>query len=580
MSMVNSGSVSGLGAKNPNMMRDPGFFFFGDDVQKTIRAKFVAEYFTPLIETYFSGKLMVGVEAFQYHLIECTQNADLLEVGVFIDPIKVGVHPANRNRAGLITADVHDLLEILAQQGIIIPRLDLLATKVPNSEEGRSWQKFNKTMTASSDGYLAPWNQSLPEYVTARGGHTTGAARCMKMGTKSSKAQLCVNGHISASKIIEQQPTMAMIMDSRGLPYSVIDHDLVELCPRLMETLCKTGNANHGTHRTETALQACKGMHQTIKENPTMQKEEIIKLACMDKLPGYEHDAECFYEFTIKWAGSKNDPWILDQLEAYERLLGNKRKMNPQDLLRFSTIALPDAQEYIIGLLKAMLNAPPEFYADGYATVFTPGDISSLVSPTSEARKLAKESTVLWKKAKDVLKAYGSNLPELEAVKLVSELQIKSCMHVHNKVCRSRTTFKSLQHIASHFYAQAKKADDKLPKWSVIESFHEKGLALDTTDKKASGSQVRELRPDGKVTVEELERAGFEEGTMVRERSDDSDNASWYNVGSLKGDIITLTDAECTGAQLIVDWVPKKTAEIEVSPVVFPPTYFFSPLQM
>ena len=86
-------------AKAHKEMRDPGNFMFAEGTPKHARAQAVADYINPLIEGFYEGTFNVGVESFQYPLLEVVNKAVLLEEMQWIDPNKVGVVPENREGA-------------------------------------------------------------------------------------------------------------------------------------------------------------------------------------------------------------------------------------------------------------------------------------------------------------------------------------------------------------------------------------------------------------------------------------------------------------------------------------------------
>ena len=90
-------------------------FSFAKDTPLTERVAAVKDYINKLISDFYLGLDPEGVEAFQEHLLEVIEQAGCLEDQVWIDPDKVGVVPDNREGAGLIAADAHDLLRILAK---------------------------------------------------------------------------------------------------------------------------------------------------------------------------------------------------------------------------------------------------------------------------------------------------------------------------------------------------------------------------------------------------------------------------------------------------------------------------------
>ena len=94
--------------------------------------------------------------------------------------------------------------------------------------------------------------------ATVRCSHTTSTLRCMIGAPRSMHADLAgEDGCVSAAIIVERQPSMAEPM-RRGMPYTVISHELSRACPGLMGMLAITGNADHATARVATTLQLLK----------------------------------------------------------------------------------------------------------------------------------------------------------------------------------------------------------------------------------------------------------------------------------------------------------------------------------
>ena len=86
------------------------------------------------------------------------------------------------------------------------------------------------------------------------------------------------DGNVSASRVVERQPSIAEPL-RRGMPYTVIAHELSRACPGLMEMLATTGNADHCTARVATTLQLLRrvcavGRMQVKRFGSGQEKEE------------------------------------------------------------------------------------------------------------------------------------------------------------------------------------------------------------------------------------------------------------------------------------------------------------------
>ena len=78
--------------------------------------------------------------------------------------------------------------------------------------------------------------------------------------------------------------------------------------------------------------------------------------------------------------------------------------------------------------------------------IWSNSDISS-IQPTGKNRPFAKEANALMASASSFLAAYGSFDANAKG-RLLSELEVRCAMRVHQKKCEARTSFLSLEHIA------------------------------------------------------------------------------------------------------------------------------------
>ena len=114
-------------------------------------------------------------------------------------------------------------------------------------------------------------------HVTARGSHTTAAIRLLKFPAKGVHAQLIdENEMIDPEKIFKSRPSLRQPV-TKEMPYTVIKHELVSACPKLMRVFARTGNISHGVHRIATMLQGCNALFLAFEET---QNWETAKIRC------------------------------------------------------------------------------------------------------------------------------------------------------------------------------------------------------------------------------------------------------------------------------------------------------------
>lgn len=170
-----------------------------------------------------------------------------------------------------------------------------------------------------------------------------------------------------------------------------------------------------------------------------------------------------------------------------------------------------DGPQYVPALVNAMLNSP-EVDGSGHSTLFTLQDFTS-AQPGATKRPLAKEACEWWAHGESYLKAYG-RLSALELLKVISSLQVRSVMFVHNKKCASRKQFVVLGDIAKEMYSDAKAVDQNLPAWSKIDH--------PQLDAAIGTNGLQEMCHGGQVTDNKMVALGFKVGAMVKRKISDN----------------------------------------------------------
>ena len=467
------------------------------------------------------------------------------------------MHPDNREGAGLVPIDVHDLLLRIVNDGFSYTMVNLLGSTVPTTAEGQRWRDFNEMLANGSGGLPPQFKASFMEAVTVRGSHTTSAVRIVKLGAKGVHEKLCLDGVVSQSKIVEKRPSGAEQL-KRGLPYTIIKWQLVVECPKLMSFLSRTGNVSHGVHRVATALQGCMSVFNAFTKEGNWDMAR--KAACLGQPPEFEESVGAYVAFVRTQSGGADGKY-LKSLEQYERSLGVKRQIHAHDLQRLAAIDMPDAPRYVLAMTKALLNAPSSKVTNGFADLFGQSDLSSL-GPNGKNRKLAAQASELMVAASSFLEAY-CQLDMTSVTKIVSDLEVRAVMHVHQIKVDTRAKYKSLLHIGLALWQEAKAADINLPAWPKIRSLQD--APTDAPTSAASSRGIRELCEDGKLPNAELISHGFVIGALVREGD------ATYTLASMDDDKTVLlkptaadtSDMNVSRVDLLKTWKVHKEDEEE-----------------
>ena len=275
----------------------------------------------------------VGVQTFQEKLLNAIAGFQLSQPR-HVDVNCAGVHPDNRERSKLVPVDVHDLLLLLTKGSWSWAQVDALCCEIPPNEIGVAWRVANHELAVRAQGMLAPYQKDLLEVVTGRGSHTTAAVRLYKSDAtvRGIHSDVCNSDmEVSRAKILGAQPSLADPLE-KGMYYKhCLRWQLVVKCPNLMAVLSRTGNASHGVHRLQTAVQALKRIHSLVSTSGNLDVDRTVKIASMGMPVGYEPHAKACLAFVQKWSGGA-DGFSLNTLEEFERTLKSKRHVTTRDL--------------------------------------------------------------------------------------------------------------------------------------------------------------------------------------------------------------------------------------------------------
>ena len=131
------------------------------------RVQATAPIINDMIAAFERGEFNDGTQNFQDMVLEKIRAASLHRDDVWTQVDVVGVHPDNRERAGLVPIDVHNLLLRIFEDGFMMKAVDLLACEIPPTDEGEKWRVFNEVLANGSSGLL-PHVQKRPALRSER----------------------------------------------------------------------------------------------------------------------------------------------------------------------------------------------------------------------------------------------------------------------------------------------------------------------------------------------------------------------------------------------------------------------------
>ena len=222
--------------------------------------------------------------------------------------------------------------------------------------------------------------------------------------------------------------------------------------------------------------------------------------------------------FVAAWSGGDN-AHLLNDLEAYERTLTQRKKIPYETLQALSMLSYHDLQYYVPAMVKASLNSPLSD-PDGMSTLFSSGDVVS-IGPMGKRREHAVEANKLMQKCHEFISAYSNPSKKGVAMsKVLHDLEIRLVMHVHAKKVETRKQYRSQKEIALAMWEKAKTIDPDIPQWPLLAD-----VVAPADEKKTSPVEetprLREVRKDGKVPDGELLDLGFKVGCRICDAAGD-----------------------------------------------------------
>ena len=95
-----------------------------------------------------------------------------------LSPLVVGVHPLNRDGAGIICSYCHELLDSVLTVGYVPGRITAMAVEITDD----SVRKFNEDLVRGANGLLGELDGSRLKAVSLAGSHTSFMLRLIAQG--------------------------------------------------------------------------------------------------------------------------------------------------------------------------------------------------------------------------------------------------------------------------------------------------------------------------------------------------------------------------------------------------------------
>ncbi len=210
-----------------------------------------------------------------------------------LGPMDVGVHPRNRDGAGIICADCHELLDNVLSVGFVPGRITALAVEVVDE----SVLKFNEDLVHGACGQLGEMRADRLKAVSLAGSHTNFMLRLLAQGGPHESPFVSVNGRLNMELVEKRDPALAEHART-GLLWDVLAKEIAIQWPNFLGLVQSAMNAT--LQKQESELQLLRRVHGLIAAAGKAEFAQVKKAALASKPPC----AQCLpgiYQFALKY---------------------------------------------------------------------------------------------------------------------------------------------------------------------------------------------------------------------------------------------------------------------------------------
>lgn len=160
-----------------------------------------------------------------------------------LEPQFIGVHPMNRDGAGVGWKDVHQLLRDVMDLGFDPAQPHPVCAECGPGMRNEALA-FNNKLTSESAGRIPGIQELHLKYLSLSASHLNATLRVIQAGCPSDVESACVDGKVSFSKVELKDPQYSLA-SQQGLKWKVISHEVLAEWPQLatlVQAACNTGN--------------------------------------------------------------------------------------------------------------------------------------------------------------------------------------------------------------------------------------------------------------------------------------------------------------------------------------------------
>ena len=422
-----------------------------------------------------------------------------------LNPLVVGVHPLNRDGAGIICSDAHELLDSVLTVGYVQGRVTALAVEITDD----SVRKFNEELVRGANGLLGHLDGSRLKVVSLAGSHTNFMLRLIAQGAYHPNSLVSINDRLSMELVGKRDPALATAAQE-GLVWQVLNREVAIQWPKLLAMIQSSFNAT--LQKQETELQLLRRVH-TIASQQDKPDFAAVKRAALASKPPCAACLPSIYQFALKFSGGKAGHLLMGT-ERFLRASGCSTSLGAGfwDQIVYEprgSVAIPFFRHAVLKLAYS-----------GKAAIYA-SDVKKIYG--KDSLEQAKTADSFISEMRESFTDAGLDLLSPEILQVLSLCEMNMAAKVMGIFLDGEKRHKTLESI-SHDCVSIVTSVTGIPvvnRWAGMGQ-ETPSVATSSAGAAEPSGSMRELQADGTFADSEavLKEAGYKVGDLVRRKAD------------------------------------------------------------
>ena len=243
-----------------------------------------------------------------------------------LHPKMVGIHPRNRDGAGVSPQEVHGLLDDILDHGFVRSKVQAVGIEIEDDEQRR----WNNAFIASAGGALGKPDVEQIKVLSVCGSHTNMVLRVFFDAVEhQGNPDVCIQGRLSMASLKEKDPTFYEAVEN-GVMWEVVPSFIAKEFPQLADIIQQSGNAS--LNRGESELQMLRRLHNLFMQkhsNGEPVDYQSIKQRALAAKPPFAASLPHMWAFALKFSGGSMAP-LLVETELFVRNNVSGKFLSPE----------------------------------------------------------------------------------------------------------------------------------------------------------------------------------------------------------------------------------------------------------